>query len=328
MRLLLISDNHGKLQTLNDLATQMNADAVIHAGDFGFFDEKSFERLSDRELRLHIVHSDLSKTEKERILALTRSDKMEAVRKHRLLGEFQSFLEGNESFLVPVYAVWGNHEDKDVVEKLFRGEAGVENLHILDHRQGYRIGPVFVYGLGGNFLPGSKMMQRPIAGGGGKIWSTLSQYADLVKIVENNAGSTEMRIFVSHVSPGKEPFVELVGARTRADFTISGHMGAPTCMVWNPFAVNTVEEADKRLQVRFDIVRNACTKNNETAAFGIAEAFNLICRVPDDKINLGRGVKAPRWYRRMMHINLPDAHVGYAVLDIDEADSRLQTFIR
>jgi len=232
MRLLLISDTHGKLGVINDLAAQVRADAVIHAGDFGFFDDGGFERLSDRELRLHVAHSDVPRTEKDRILALSRNDMTEAARKHLLLGEFQSFVDGNEWFQVPVYAVWGNHEDKEVVEKLFRDKVTVANLHILHHCQGYRVGPAFVYGLGGNLLPGSKMMQRPIAGGGGKIWSTVSQYADLVETVEKNAGPTGTRIFVSHVSPGKEPFVELVGARTRADFTISGHMGAPTCIVF------------------------------------------------------------------------------------------------
>jgi hypothetical protein len=33
-------------------------------------------------------------------------------------------------------------------------------------------------------------------------------------------------------------------------------------------------------------------------------------------------------YRQMTHVNLPDAHVGHAVLDIGEAVSRLKTFIR
>ena len=38
MRFLLISDTHGKLAVVNDLASQTHADAVIHAGDFGFYD--------------------------------------------------------------------------------------------------------------------------------------------------------------------------------------------------------------------------------------------------------------------------------------------------
>jgi len=81
-----------------------------------------------------------------------------------LLGGFQSYLDGVGSFAILVYAVWGNHEDREVVERLFRGDVAVENLHLLHRRQSYRVGPAFVHGLGGNLLPGSKMMQRPIAG--------------------------------------------------------------------------------------------------------------------------------------------------------------------
>lgn len=328
MRFLLISDTHGRLAVIDELADRVRADAVIHAGDFGFFDDRSFERLSDRELRLHIAHSDLTRIEKDRILTLSRDAMIKTAREHRLLGAFQSFLDGVESFRVPVYAVWGNHEDRAVVERLFRGEVTVDNLHILHHRQGYRVGPALAYGLGGNVLPGSKMMQRSIAGGGGKIWSTISQYSDLVKTVEGDADSARVRIFVSHVSPGKEPFVELIGARTGADFTVSGHMGAPASMVWNPFAVSTVEEAEKRLWDGFDAMKRLCLDTAEKDASWVAEILDFIGRVPEDTIDLGRGVKAPRWYRRMTHINLPDAHVGYAVLDIDETGSKLQTFLR
>lgn len=49
MRFLLISDTHGRFGVIDELAELVRADAVIHAGDFGFFDDGSFERLSDRE---------------------------------------------------------------------------------------------------------------------------------------------------------------------------------------------------------------------------------------------------------------------------------------
>ena len=328
MRFLLISDTHGKLGVIDELTARVHAGVVIHAGDFGFFDDESFDRLSDRELRLHIVHSDLPRAAKDRILALSRNDMIGAARDRRLLGAFQSFLDGVESFHVPVYAVWGNHEDRVVVERLFRREVTVDNLHILHHRQGYRVGPAFVYGLGGNLLPGSKMMQRPLAGGRGRIWTTLSQYADLVETVEKNAGPDGIRIFVSHVSPGKEPFVELIGVRTGADFTVSGHMGTPTSMVWNPFAISTVEEGEERIRSGLDAVEKACLAVAKSNAAWVAETLAFIGRVPNDAIDLGRGVKLPRWYRRMTHINLPDAHVGYAILDIDQTGSKLQTFLR
>lgn len=53
VRFLLISDTHGSLGVINELVSRTHADAVIHAGDFGLYDDGSFERLSERELRLH-----------------------------------------------------------------------------------------------------------------------------------------------------------------------------------------------------------------------------------------------------------------------------------
>ena len=70
MRFLLISDTHGKLGIINELVAETQADAVIHAGDFGFYDDDSYERLSERELRLNIIHSSLSPEDRERILNL------------------------------------------------------------------------------------------------------------------------------------------------------------------------------------------------------------------------------------------------------------------
>ena len=59
----------------------------------------------------------------------------------------------------------------------------------------------------------------------------------------------------------------------------------------------------------------------------VEQAFSVLARIPGDTVDIGRGIKAPRWYRGMTHVNLPDAHVGYAVMDIDEAGRKLQTFI-
>jgi len=324
MRFLLISDTHGKLEVINELAASAQADAVIHAGDFGFYDDGSYERLSDRELRLHITHTDLPPLEKGRILALPRDERTQAARENCPLSEFPSYITGERRFNVPVYAVWGNHEDKHVVDMVFNGDIQMDNLHVLTGRNVHRVGPALVYGLGGNFLPGSKLLQSPIAGGAGRIWSTLSQYSDLVETTEQEdpPGS---RIFVSHVSPGKEPFVELVAARTRADFTVSGHMGAPTCMVWNAFAISSAEEATHRLQKGLEDVRKACLDASKIDAPWVEQAFSNIGRIPEETAHAGRGRKEPRWFRGMTHINLPDAHLGYAVLDVEEKGAAIQT---
>lgn len=42
---------------INEKVSQTNADMVIHAGDFGFYDDQSVYRLSPRELRLSVSHS-------------------------------------------------------------------------------------------------------------------------------------------------------------------------------------------------------------------------------------------------------------------------------
>ena len=325
MRFLLLSDTHGKLGIINELAAGVRADAVIHAGDFGFYDDESYERLSNRELRLQIKHSDLDSTDKQRILTLPHEERIAAARKECPLSELPLYIEGRRRFAVPVYAVWGNHEDKHVVEGFFRGELEVENLHVLTGRNVFHVGPALVFGVGGNFLAGSKFLQRPIAGGAGKIWSTLRQCSDLIENIEGQADQPGIRIFVSHVSPGKEPFVELVAARTRADFTVSGHMGAPTCMVWNHFAISSLEEAERGLQVGLEEVRNACLRASPTEAKWAEEAFALIGRLPEDTVHIGRGTRAPRWYRGMTHINLPDAHVGFAVTDLTKAGAAVRT---
>jgi len=313
---------------VNELAGLTQSDAVIHAGDFGFHDDESYERLSEREISLQIAHSDLSRDEKSRILGFSRREQIAAARAARLLGEFQSYIDGNVLFRVPVYAVWGNHEDRDVVERLVQGKLKVANLHILDGTQTFKAGSALVFGLGGNLLPGSKMLQKPIAGGGGKIWTTLSQYADLVRATDAEMEWAGPRIFVSHVSPGKEPFVEHLGARTRANFTVSGHMGPPTCMVWNPFAIAGVEESMARIQCGLDSVKRACSEASVWTTSVCEDAFELIGRLPVETVCMGRGIRAPRWYRDMTHINLSDAHVGYAVLDIEDGRQTVRTFTR
>lgn len=59
-RILLLSDTHGNIDIINDLAMGKKVDFVIHAGDFGFYDEASIKRISPRELLLLITHSPCS----------------------------------------------------------------------------------------------------------------------------------------------------------------------------------------------------------------------------------------------------------------------------
>ncbi len=59
MRVLLLSDTHGNIDIINQLVDKTKSEMVIHAGDFGFYDESSYRHLSSRELFLLITHSPL-----------------------------------------------------------------------------------------------------------------------------------------------------------------------------------------------------------------------------------------------------------------------------
>jgi len=317
MKLLLVTDTHGKLAHLDSLAVHAGCEAILHAGDFGFYDEGSVDRLSERELMLLIVHSGLDTGEKKRILSLSHAQRLSFARQHLTLSDLARFLKGEERFEIPVYAVWGNHEDLEVVQKFRTGEYRIENLNLLHEEASFHLTGVHVFGLGGNFLVGAKLFQRPMAGGGGRIWSVLEQYDRLLDTVRRHAVANEKRLLVSHVSPGKEPFLTLVGASAGCDWTVSGHMGPPFVLAWNDFAVRTVEEAERRLRDRVGEIEQALADLDERTQELNRGVLERWCELPQHRIVRGRGEQVPAWYVTMWNVNLPDAATGYAVLDLD-----------
>jgi len=77
-------------------------------------------------------------------------------------------------------------------------------------------------------------------------------------------------------------------------------------MVWNPFAVRSVEEATDRLQRGVLETKRSCLEAPESDPAWVEQVFSVIGSLPEGNVRLGRGVKVPRWYSRMTHINLPD----------------------
>lgn len=326
-RLLLITDTHGHLGQINALAAKTEADAVIHAGDFGFYDSESTTSLSDRELALRIVHSGLEPDVRKRAFDISRAEKVSLIHERCPLSDLPQYLSGQKKFNVPVYAVWGNHEDKTVVEKFLREEYRVQNLYLLHEKQSYHAGPFHLAGLGGNFLLDDKLFQKPLAGAGGRIWSTLPQYFDLIQTVQASAREGDIRLLVSHVSSGKEPFISAIGAHCHTNFIVSGHMGPPVAMTWNDFAISEVAEAEARLRRRLEDVARAWSQSklhtpHEAAPERIEAGLEQITRLPDERVRAGRGVMVPWWYMNMTHVNLPDADTGHALLTAYE-DGRL-----
>lgn len=309
MRILLVSDTHGDLEQLDALIKETGVDAVIHAGDFGFYDNDSVHRLQTRELRLLIQHSPVRK-EYPVSKTTERAHLIEIIQRHRLLGTFSDYQEGKKTFSVPVYAVWGNHEDLVVVD-LLRKNGKIPNLFLLDERNFYEIIPgLIIYGIGGNWLPGKKLFDQPVGGSGGKIWATLAQFGQLYEKVKNHQGSS---LFVSHVSPGKEPLLVRLLTHFKPNLWISGHMGAPYPCLWNPFAVR--DENDIFDWLSRDLSKIEMDSMSDEAKI----AYDLIHKPLPPLEN---------WYRKQWYLNLPDVGDGYAIANLDQGRIAMQTYSR
>lgn len=316
-KILLLSDTHGKLDIINELVLQSKSDFVIHAGDFGFYDEFSIKRLSQRELRLLVTHSavrDKYKVNKQ----TDRKTLIDIVIENKLLGDFPDYIAGNKKFLVPVYAIYGNHEDVQVLKKMREG-LQIDNLNLLDEQHVYEFKnndalEYTLYGLGGNFLTSSKLFDKPIAGNSGKVWSTLHQFGALYNNVKRKGKAS---IFVSHVSPGKEPLLTRLMSHFMPNFWISGHMGAPYTCVWNQFTIREMNESLDWMQVETSFIDGQLKLGRLTEEVMIA--YDLIkCMIP----------KKDYWFKKMWNINLPDAKDGYAILNYDDGRFSLETYSR
>lgn len=323
-RLLLLSDTHGALGQIDELAARVGADAVLHAGDFGFYDDGSVDRLEARELFLRVIHSNLPEAEKKKAKKLS-GDKMRSFfRSEMPMSDLAAWLREGRGFRVPVYAVWGNHEDRVVIEDLLAKRTRVENLHLLHDGADHRVGPFELFGLGGNIVPSLLGDQpSPLAGTGGKVWTTLAQIGGLAAAMQRPKEGGAVRVLVSHLSPGREPLLVHLCARLGVDLTVSGHMGSPWTAVWEEFAVRDPKEAGRRLSEAQAVLEPALAAplpEDPQLRAQVEQARSLLASLPEP-VSDERGVAMPRWYRGCFHVNLPDVPDGYAVLTA--ADGRL-----
>ncbi|PCH41644.1 hypothetical protein WOLCODRAFT_137517 [Wolfiporia cocos MD-104 SS10] len=246
-RLLCVADIRGRLSALNDLAREANASAIVHTGDFGFFEASSLDRINDRTLRHLTMYSPLIPTVQRNHL-LAPENNASVVRSTvtiSLLSEFPLLLSGQIKLQVPVYTVWGACEDVSVLEKFRTGQYDIENLHVLDEAttRCLDIGGVKLrlLGLGGALVP-HKMFDNgdgnaTIAGGQGTMWTTALQIGELVDTAQRVFDQTETRLLVTHASPGREGIMNQLGLVLKADLTISAGLHFRYASSYNEFSV-------------------------------------------------------------------------------------------
>ncbi|MBE7180924.1 MAG: DUF2433 domain-containing protein, partial [Terriglobus roseus] len=239
----------GNLRSLNELAREARASHIIHTGDFGFYDERSLDRIAEKTLKHVVQYSPLLSEAVKRQIAQAPpqpSIKERFPRDQLPLSELPQFLNGTFKLDVPVYTVWGACEDVQVLEKLRSGEYKIDNLHIIDeaHSRLLDISGVKLRLLG---LGGAVVMHKlfdngegrtTIAGGQGTMWTTLLQMGELVDTANRVYDPTETRLFVTHASPAREGLLNQLTVTLKADFSISAGLHFRYGSSYNEFSVN------------------------------------------------------------------------------------------
>ncbi|KIW04416.1 uncharacterized protein PV09_04690 [Verruconis gallopava] len=348
IRVLCIADVRGNLRSLNELAREARASYIIHTGDFGFYDDRSLDRIAEKTLRHVAQYSPLLSESVKRQIAQSPpqpSIKDKIPRDQLPLSELPLFLNGTYKLDVPVYTVWGACEDVQVLEKLRSGEYKINNLNIIDEANSrlLDIGGVKLRLLG---LGGAVVMHKlfdngegrtTIAGGQGTMWTTLLQMGELIDTANRVYDPTETRIFITHASPAREGLLNQLSVTLKADFSISAGLHFRYGSSYNEFSVNpTLDHYRGKLaasHASFDdvwqTVKNEvepAVEDNESQKRLLSYALDLVSKMPQvanggnpfgGQSAPGSGTIDESAFKNMWNFNLADAAYGWLVLDIE-----------
>ncbi|KAF2009674.1 hypothetical protein BU24DRAFT_455610 [Aaosphaeria arxii CBS 175.79] len=357
-RVLCIADVRGNLQSLNQLAADARASYIIHTGDFGFYDDRSLDRIAEKTLKHVAQYSPLLSDATKRSIASAPPQppiKERFVREHLPLSELPLFLNKTYTLNVPVYTVWGACEDVQVLEKLRSGEYKIDNLHIIDeaHSRLLDVGGVKLRLLG---LGGAVVMHKlfdngegrtTIAGGQGTMWTTLLQMGELVDTANRVYDPTETRIFVTHASPAREGLLNQLSVTLKADFSISAGLHFRYGSSYNEFSVNpTLDHYRGKLAaskasfndvwdtVKSEVEPAVSDSESQQRLLNLAiEIVNKMPSVAQGGNPFGGPAPGPQSgvidesaFKNMWNFNLADAAYGWLVLDVD--NGRIGTEMR
>ncbi|WFD21965.1 hypothetical protein MEQU1_000625 [Malassezia equina] len=343
-RIVCVADIRGHIQQLNQIAAEHKAAAIIHTGDFGFYTRESLDRIGERTLR-HVVQYSPLLSNKLRSVLLDSADahaplangtahahlrQMFADHPDAVLSEFPQLLSKQITLDVPVFTVYGACEDVEVLERLRSGEYSVPNLYILDEASTHAIDVgslrLRLLGLGGAVVT-HKLFDHGVgngtlAGGHGTMWTSMLQIGELMEAAQHVYDPTEVRVFVSFASPGRDGLVAQLAHALRADYCVSGGLHLRYVTSYNDFGVYgqldtyraKLSQANAEFQDVWDAVRPqveaAIDPSQRTL---LNQALQVALHVPQP---VTAGANRDDAFKNLWQWNLPDASVGSLVLDI------------
>ena len=357
-RIACVADVRGNLSLFNQIAAETGAQAIIHTGDFGFYDNNSLERISDRTLRHLVQYSTLidpvlrtkllsadpprgpAATEKGSSAAGMRQQI--AQQQHGvLLSEFSDLLTGRIKLQVPVFTVWGACEDVAILERFRTGEYQVHNLFVLDEAttKAIEVGGIRLrlFGLGGAVVL-HKLFDNgegaaTIAGGQGTMWTTALQIGELVDTAQKTFDPTETRLLITHASPGREGLLAQLALALKADLTVSAGLHFRYGVSYNEFSVqhdaenyrNKLQHAKQAFGEIWDTVKTQVDAViDENQRMLLNNALAVANRVAPTATATGAASEEPAW-KNTWNWNLPDAAYGNLVLSVRDGRVSAET---
>ncbi|WFD17904.1 hypothetical protein MCAP1_000115 [Malassezia caprae] len=343
-RIVCVADIRGHIQQLNQIAAEHKAAAIIHTGDFGFYTRESLDRIGERTLRHVVQYSPLLSSKLRSVLldsaephaplangsAHAHLRQMFADHPEAVLSEFPQLLSKQITLDVPVFTVYGACEDVEVLERLRSGEYSVPNLYILEEASTHAIDVgslrLRLLGLGGAVVT-HKLFDHGVgngslAGGHGTMWTSMLQIGELIETAQHVYDPTEVRVFVSFASPGRDGLIAQLAHALRADYCVSGGLHLRYVTSYNDFGVygqlDTYRAKLSQATTEFQDVWDAVRPQVEAAIDPsqrtlLNHALQVALHVPQP---VAAGANRDDAFKNQWQWNLPDSTVGSLVLDI------------
>lgn len=220
MKILLVSDTHGKLNEVNRLAAKTKADACFHLGDLSIYTTESLKSLSAETLLKRLKH--VPEIPSKVLSAIDEHTDLDTLRnlsrRYDACGDFEEFYSGKKKLNIPVYAIPGNHEDPNVYSALQKHKKHIENLTFLDENYQVEMEDFLVCGLGGEIgKTGYYDMDN-------QFRTTIRQVDKLRDNVLKNGASAKKRILLTHLPPYTNERLEKLVLELKPVLSICGHV--------------------------------------------------------------------------------------------------------
>ncbi|KAI8055505.1 hypothetical protein BDF22DRAFT_618205 [Syncephalis plumigaleata] len=332
-RILCLADVRGNLAMIDELADKVNAAAVIHTGDFGFFVPESLDRVDNRTIRYLVQSSPLLSNNTRSEMLQMAPDMVRAqlqTTQPFQLSQLSDYISGRRRFRRPIYVAWGACEDVAVLEKFRSGSYIVKNLKILDEVSTHLVDlgglHLRLLGLGGSIIRhklfdhgDGKSCAGTMAGGGGMMWTSLLQLGELMETATRVFNPAEVRLLVTHTSPGKEPLVSQLALALQADYSISSSLHPRYPLMYTAHAVHPdaaefrerlTRARDAMLSIWRGVQEQVETQLNNQQRILLDHALKIIHWLPSGNDERG--------FKDLWCMNLPEAIHGQAFLEMAE----------